>query len=1100
MIADRPGEEESARLGRGDMTPPPIPRAGAAGPTRLSPWVEFPIILLVYVGAARLLSGGEPIFSSAVFWLPSGVGVFAAWRYGLKAVPLMMLAAGCYRLSLHQPPATLLPLIPANGLEALLAWLLLRYLNFRPTLARLRDVFVLVLTAVTAPMAGATWATGFFLLTRSTPVDLGYEWTVWWRQNGLGVLVAAPLLFTWATVPRLRLRRRTVAEVALGAACVWLFFAFVVKGASSPDLGMALSYLALGVALYGAVRYGAIGAATASAVIAVIGVIGSAAGVGPFAEGPELIRELSLQVFVLVLTTAPLMIGALIREREASGRARVRSEQAFLQAGADIAYLFDAQGTILDLYIPPGLSHPFQEVQNLVGRRITELAAPEVLRLTVGGIERALAGHAPEPIEYPLTTDAGRRTREARFVNFGAGKVLALVRDITDRRRAEQLLAWQTPVLEEIAAGQATDVVLQQITMGIESLTEDGICSVLVLEGSQLHVASAASLPDAYNAAIDGTTIGPDAGSCGTAAFTNRPVIVSDIATDPLWRDYREFALPHGLRACWSIPFHAPSGQVLGTLAVYYRTVRAPTPWERAILERGAALAGIAVERERREGLLESINRNVNEGIFRSTPNRGLVYINHAFARMFGYDTPVEMLAVNPRDLQVRPEAPSEILQLIEANDSCENAEAHLRRRDGSMFWGLVTIAAVRNAKGAVQYYDGAVTDITARKELEEELRQTQKMEAVGKLAGGVAHDFNNLLTAIKGYAVMLGEELPSGSTARGDVDEISRAASRAAGLTRQLLAYSRRQVLSPEVIDLRQVVDELGTMLRRLIGENLHLVTRHASRDAFVRVDRSQIEQVILNLVLNARDAMPAGGTVTVETGPVDAATAVLVARRHGPTPAGYVELLVSDTGAGMDEATLDRAFDPFFTTKNPGEGTGLGLSTVFGIVQQSGGSVYLESVVDAGTSVRVYLPLVTERPVPVPAPVPRKRRGGGTILIAEDEPQVRELTCRLLRQAGYAVLAAADGEEALQIARGHSGRIDLLLTDVIMPRLSGDELAARLLVSRPGVPVLFVSGYANETLGLEGMGPGTRYLQKPFVPAVLLECVEELLTTPAA
>ncbi|HWA15062.1 MAG TPA: ATP-binding protein [Gemmatimonadales bacterium] len=345
----------------------------------------------------------------------------------------------------------------------------------------------------------------------------------------------------------------------------------------------------------------------------------------------------------------------------------------------------------------------------------------------------------------------------------------------------------------------------------------------------------------------------------------------------------------------------------------------------------------------------------------------------------------------------------------------------------------------------------------------------------------------------------MLSENLPPDSSARSDVDEITRAAARAAGLTRQLLAYSRRQVLSPEVLDLRQVVDELGTMLRRLIGENIQLVTRHTSSETFVRVDRGQIEQVILNLVLNARDAMPHGGTVTVTTAVTGPATDPSSVRRQGRSPASQVRLTVEDTGTGMDQATRERAFDPFFTTKGPGEGTGLGLSTVYGIVQQSAGSIQLESAPDAGTKVQVYLPLVNERPAAPHAVVRRPpRRGGGTILIAEDEQQVRELTCRLLREAGYAVLAAADGEEALQIARGHSGPIDLLLTDVIMPRLSGDELAARLLVSRPGVPVLFVSGYANEALGIEGMRPGTRYLQKPFVPAVLLESVEELITAP--
>jgi PAS domain S-box-containing protein len=1089
-------DEEANRLGQGNLTPPP-PLAAAAAAGR--PWllIEGFGFLALFLIAAWFLSSGVPAFKYAIFWLPSGIALVACWRLGLRAVPLIAVGVVIYRFSLGQPASRVLPLVLAPVLEALTGYAVLRYLRFRPQLSRLRDALSMILAAIVAPMAGATWACGVYAVFGASATDLARIWLTWWSQNALGIMVVAPVVLCWTSLPLVQITGRTLVDSFLGLLGVGFFYVLVVSGAASPDLGMSLSFLTMGAALYAAVQYGPRGAVTASAALVIVGVLGSASGVGPYAIGNPDTRQLTLQVYALVITTAPLMIGALIREREGIARARVRTEQAFLQAGADLAFLFDADGKILDLYVPPGLPHGLTNREAVVGRNVAEVVEPSIQRLTMHAIARALTGVPAEPIEYALGMMGGTRTREARFVNFGGGKVLALVRDITERRQAEQLLAWQTPVLENIAEGESSETVLARISAGVESLTEDGLCTVMLLDGKRLRLGAGGSVDPEYSALINGDEIGPMSGSCGTAAYEDRPVIVSSILDDPLWANYRFAAERFGLMACWSIPFHATSGAVLGTLAVYYRESRAPTTWERAILERGAALAGIAVERERREHLLDSISRTVNEGIFRASPGSGLVYANRAFARMFGFDSDAEMMAVPTVDLYDDPRRREDVLAVLNGEGEIRNEEVLYRRRDGTVFWGLLSAAAVRDEASTVLYYDGAVSDVTDRKQLEEELRQTQKMEAVGKLAGGVAHDFNNLLTAIQGYAVMLAESLPPDSTAHRDVDEITRAASRAAGLTRQLLAYSRRQVLSPEVLDLRQVVDELGTMLRRLIGENIQLVTRHTSSETFVRVDRGQIEQVILNLVLNARDAMPQGGTVTVTTAVIESAPNASSNRRRGGTGAARVQLTVEDTGTGMDEATCERAFDPFFTTKGPGEGTGLGLSTVFGIVEQSAGSIHLDSTPGAGTMVRVYLPRVTERPATAGVVAqPPRRRGGGTILIAEDEQQVRELTCRLLRQAGYAVLAAADGEEALQIARGHSGPIDLLLTDVIMPRLSGDELAARLLVSRPGVPVLFVSGYTNETLGSDGMRAGTRYLQKPFVPAMLLECVEELLT----
>ena len=411
-------------------------------------------------------------------------------------------------------------------------------------------------------------------------------------------------------------------------------------------------------------------------------------------------------------------------------------------------------------------------------------------------------------------------------------------------------------------------------------------------------------------------------------------------------------------------------------------------------------------------------------------------------------------------------------------------------------------VRPLRGTDGEIIGVIGVALDITDRKHLADQLRQSQKLQAVGELAGGVAHDFNNLLMVVKGHAEMLLDRLPGASAerqspARQNVEQIQQAAERAAGLTRQLLAFSRMQVLQPRVLDLNEVVAGMIQMVSRVIGANIELAFLPGANLGRVKADPSQIEQVALNLVVNARDAMPDGGRLTIETSNVhldrDYATEHAVV-----DPGQYVVLTVSDSGCGMDAATQARIFEPFFTTKSQSRGTGLGLATVYGVVKQSGGYVWVYSEVGHGTTFKVYLPMVQ---APVEKTAPEKPASGHepgteTILFVEDEQSVRELVSEYLSARGYQVLDAADGMQALEIAAAHAGKIQLLITDVVMPRLSGRELAARLAATRPDLKVLYISGYTDDSIFRHGvLEGGMAFLQKPFNLKALATKIREIL-----
>jgi two-component system cell cycle sensor histidine kinase/response regulator CckA len=501
----------------------------------------------------------------------------------------------------------------------------------------------------------------------------------------------------------------------------------------------------------------------------------------------------------------------------------------------------------------------------------------------------------------------------------------------------------------------------------------------------------------------------------------------------------------------------------------------------------------------RSEADFRSLVENSPYGIYRVSPEGRLLLANPALAKMLGYESSVELLEVDA--LSGNPPAPSVCSQLLQESwlrNDFEPVESSWKRSDGKWITVLLTARPVfKNGGPAWMYLEVFAEDVTERRNLERQVLQAQKMEAIGRLAGGVAHDFNNLLAVILGHSELVAEHAAPGTKLENSAQAIRKAAERGASLTMQLLAFSRKQIVEPRILDMNVALVEMEKLARRVVREDIELRVKQGPRLGRIRVDPGQFDQVIMNLIVNARDAMPTGGRLVLETANADLDESY--AEQHLEVSAGqYVMLAVSDTGIGMDAATLSRVFEPFFTTKEKGKGTGLGLSTVYGIVKQAGGHIFAYSEPGAGTTMRVFFPRV-EQPAETESAAALKgqvARGTETILVVEDEMALRELTRDILSGAGYRVLDAGGVAEALRFVGNDGAGISLLLTDVVMPGASGRELAEQLKATHPNLKVLLMSGYSDEVLAHQGALEGAfALLQKPFTKKALLTRVRELL-----
>jgi two-component system, cell cycle sensor histidine kinase and response regulator CckA len=512
--------------------------------------------------------------------------------------------------------------------------------------------------------------------------------------------------------------------------------------------------------------------------------------------------------------------------------------------------------------------------------------------------------------------------------------------------------------------------------------------------------------------------------------------------------------------------------------------------------ERARAEQALKAWEERYRMLFE---RN-SAGVYRAALDGRILDLNLACARIFGYASREEALNHTLWDVASSAAEMQKLIALVQKQKTFADLEVGLRRVDGRPVWVLGSASLIESEDGKPASIEGTLIDITDRKRLEQQLRQSAKMEAVGRAAGGLAHDFNNLLTAILGYSDLLLERLPANSQLSRYAVEVKKASERAFSLTRRLLTVSRQQVVAPQVLNLNAVVADMQKMLRQLMREDIELVIQLEPQLETVKADPGRIEQVILNLALNSRDAMAKGGRLTIETANIELPQPSdrMISEQPNIRAGHYVMLAVSDTGCGMDSETQTRIFEPFFTTKGNDQSAGLGLSTAYDVVKQSRGYVSVRSEPGHGTTFKVYLPRAEEKSSPArpPETLGKAPKGSETILLVEDEDAVRELMRMALLAKGHKVLQAASGEDALKICEEHSGPIHLMVTDVIMPRVGGQELARRLAALRPETKVLYISGYTGEGSGWpEVSNAETAFLQKPFTPETLMRQVRERL-----
>ena len=751
-----------------------------------------------------------------------------------------------------------------------------------------------------------------------------------------------------------------------------------------------------------------------------------------------------------------------------------------------------------------------------------DLVPPEEQQRQALGIQALMARSGPLITERRMRAKDGRELWvEVSGIRLPDGTAQAILRDVTGRKlaeqRAERLLRLYAATADiDRALGRATDeeTLFQEacrIPVDVAGFALVWVGMVTEREGERgvEVVASAGRALAQLATSYVRFDSGESRGRPGLVALKEDRTVLTRYDGADVAQPLREGLAERKLKASLVVPLHV-DGKAIGVVGIYDSSPDAFGPAEVALLERIAEDVSHrmeALEREKqhmatraeRDRLAEAVDQ-ASDGMMIIGEMGRVVYANSRFAEMIGrsresiIDTNAgEILRFGVR----RPDLASQLRAAGMAQRPF-NAEFEVIQPDGSPGWISLATTPVRDASARMTNVVAIMRDVTREHQLEQQLRQAQKMEAVGQLAGGIAHDFNNLLTVIRGYADLARGQLGDTPVAR-DLAAIETAAARATELTRQLLQFARREPVARVRLDVNTVVRTLEPMLARLIGEDILLVVDPDSKTPMVSANSGQIEQAIVNLVVNAKDAMPGGGVVSIRTS--DVVVDEAFAAQHPDIGTGpYVLLTVSDTGTGIPPAILDRIFDPFFTTKEPGKGTGLGLSMVFGAIQAADGAILVDSAVDRGTTFRIYLPCAGETAAhtePVPAP-PSRRTGqpgrGACVLLVEDEDAVRSFALRVLQREGFDSLEAYNGKMAELMAREYPGQIDVIVTDVVMPGLTGPQTVEAVRRIRPGLPAVFMSGYAEPGVGDLDV-PGSTYIQKPFESDTLIAAIREVL-----